>query len=111
MATIFIYLYSQHVLPQCKCVLSCCVNCPNVDITSQESDKHHSNTCPKIRFHVLKMLLFYTAHVRHTLDEKYILCCTVPLTVTTAEIYTIKELVMMEKYISGFYISLHILVI
>ena len=35
MATMCAYPTSQHVLPQCKCVLRCCYNLPFIDLTYQ----------------------------------------------------------------------------
>ena len=36
MATMCTYPPSQHALPNCKCVLHFCYNCPYIDITVQE---------------------------------------------------------------------------
>ena len=52
MATICVYPLTQHELPHWKSVLSCCVDVTYIDIPSQESSEHHSNTCTTIIFHV-----------------------------------------------------------
>ena len=54
MAKMCTYPPYQHALPHWKCVLNFCENCPRISITSQELDKNHSKTCPKIMFLYIK---------------------------------------------------------
>ena len=51
----------------------CCiffVNCTCIVIPSQEWYKHHSNTCPTIRFNVKKLVSLCAVHVRHKPEKK-----------------------------------------
>ena len=36
-----VHLTSDHVLPQCKCVLRCCADCLCINIPDQETTKKH----------------------------------------------------------------------
>ena len=70
MATICTYPPPQHALPQWKCLLHCCSQCPRIDLLSQELDKHLSNTCPKILFCVYNLAAHYIVHGRRQLNKK-----------------------------------------
>ena len=39
-ATMCTYPQSEHALPQWKCVLRCCADCPSSNITDQETTKN-----------------------------------------------------------------------
>ena len=110
MATMFSYTPSQHVLPHWKCVLHCCSNCPRIDLTDQESDRHHSNASPSIIFHIYHLIARCTVHGRRPLDERKNdrLCFQDLATVTPEKLYTRKKIVMMETYIADFHTSFYI---
>ena len=74
MATISTYPPSQHVLPRQKFLLRCCENCPCIAIPSQESDNNHSNTCPKIRFCVYKIVSWCKFHDQHAYHIEHVCC-------------------------------------
>ena len=96
--------------PPCKCVLRCCSNFTRIDLPDQESDKHYSNVSPSICFHIYHFIARCKVHGRRPLDEKknFHLCLQDPVTVSPEKLYTRKELVMMETYISGFHKSFYI---
>ena len=68
MATLCSYPPYQHALPQWKCVLLCCYNCPRIHLPEQESDRHHSKAAPSIRFHVYHLIALCKVHGRPPLD-------------------------------------------
>ena len=79
------YVHIHHTnmnLTQLKCVLRYCTNCPCIDITGQESDRHNSNTSTSICFNIYHLI--------------------------KTKIYTRKELVMMETSIADFHKSFYI---
>ena len=100
----------QHALSHWKCVLVCCSNLPHIDILDQYSDRRNSNASPSINFHFYHLIARCTVRERQPLDEKKIcsLCLQDLDNVTHAKIYTRKELVMMETYISDFHKSFYI---
>ena len=51
-ATMCTYPQSDHALPNWKCVLWCCANCPYINLPDQETNKKHKETAPSIRFHI-----------------------------------------------------------
>ena len=110
MSAMCAYPPSQHALPNWKCVLRCFYILLRIDITYQESDNHYSNSYPSIRFHIYHLIARCTVHGRRPLDEKkhLRLCFQDPDTVTPANLYTRKELAMMEKYITDFHTSFYI---
>ena len=101
---------SQHAFPHFKCVLHFCYNFPRIDIPDQESDRHHSNASPPIRFRIYHLIAGFKVHVSCPLDERGIfrLCFQGPDTVTPAKLYTIKYIVMMETPIADFHTSFYI---
>ena len=102
------YPPSQHAFSPWKYVLCCCAKCPRIDLPSQESDKHHSNSCPTIGFHVYYVIACCTVHGICPLDEnKFVSFFSVPSSVTNAKLYTRKELVLMETSLAEFQKNLH----
>ena len=71
---------------------------------NQEFQNNTQNMCPKIRFHVFKIFSYFTLHVRCTFEEKLRLelCSTVQPEKENAKVYSQKEIVLMETYISDF---------
>ena len=71
------------------------------------SNKHHSNTCHTICFHVCNPFACCSVHGRRQLDERkhsrLCLCDTDHL--SPSKLYTRKELVIMETYIDEFHTS------
>ena len=55
-ATICAYPQSDHALPQCKCLLRCCADCPCINISYQETDNQNSDTTPSIIFHIYHII-------------------------------------------------------
>ena len=45
-ATMCTYPQSDHALPNFKCALWCCTDCPCINISDQETDKKHEETTP-----------------------------------------------------------------
>ena len=52
MDTMCAYLSTQHGLQHWKFVLLYCADISSIDLSIQESDRHHSNTYPSIHFHI-----------------------------------------------------------
>ena len=79
-------------LPHWKCVLTCCAQCPRIDLPSPESDKHNSNVTPIILFHVYKHISRCTVHVRCPFNEKKqcLLCEAYTDEIDTVKLYTRK---------------------
>ena len=92
------YSSSKYVLPHWKCVLQWCAQFQWIDITSPESDYHNSNVSPIIRFNVYQHSVCCTVHVRRPFNEnkQCQLCEASTDSIVTTELYTRKELVMME---------------
>ena len=91
-------------------MLYCYSNCPFIDITDQESDRHHSNVSHSIIFHIYHLISRCTAHGRLPPDEKKscCLCSQYPSTVTPSKQYTRKDLVMMDISTADFNTSFYI---
>ena len=104
MVTMRPFTYVHHVLYNWKCVLRCCDKCTNIVIPSQESNGDTTITCPTINFNVCRNISFYTLNVRRTYKEQTIcsMCSTVPMADTAKKLYTRKELVSLETYITEF---------
>ena len=109
-ATMCEYPPYQHGFPHWKCVLYCCANYPCIDIPVQELDRHQYNTSPSIIFHIYHLILRCAVHRRRSLDENKICCWCLQDTasVSHVKLYTRKELVIMEKYISDFHTSFYV---
>ena len=104
-ATMCTYPQSEHALPDWKCVLRCCADCPCINIPDQKTTKNHDETTPSIRFHIYHIVGRCTAHGRIPLKDKKMcyMCEQESLAEKYTKIYTRKELVMMETTISDFH--------
>ena len=109
-ATMCAYSQSYHALPNCKCVLLCCAKCPIITITDQETDDQYPDTSPSIRFNIYHIIARCTQHDRLPLTDRKNCrnCQQNTASGQLTEIYTRKELVMMETTISDFHTSLYI---
>ena len=109
-ATMCAYPQSDHTLPQLKCVLWCCTNCPCINHTNQEIYDQHTETTPSIRLHIYHIIWQCTDHGIITLKDKTIFYIWKQESSSdeSKNIYTRKESVMMETAISGFHISFYI---
>ena len=95
------YPTSKYALPHWKCVLSCCAQCPRVDLPTTESDDNNSNFISFIRFHVYQRIARCTVHVRWPFNEKEQchLCEAYTYVIVTAKVYTRKELEIMYSIV------------
>ena len=109
-ATMCTYPPSQHALPHWKCVFHCFEQCPYIDIPGQESDNHHSNTCPTIHFHFYNMVSLCTLHGKCPLDKNKFchLFLIVSASVINSKLYIRKYIGLMETSISDFHTSFYI---
>ena len=100
-----IYPQSDHALPHCKFVYWCCSDCPCINIPDQETTKKHEETTPSIRFHIYHIIGCCTTHGRISLKDKNIcyMCKQESLPDKSTNVYTRKELVMMDITISDFH--------
>ena len=101
------YSQSYHALPHWKCVLKCCAQCPSINFPDQETDNKHTNPSPSIRFPVYHLIASCTKQGRILLTDK-IICREYQQDTTSVhstQIYTGKELVMMETTMSNFHTS------
>ena len=98
------YPQPDHALPQWKCVMQCCAKCPSIRLPDQETDYQYSGTSPSIRFHIYHIIENCSTHRRLPLNDKKIVANfnRILLQNNPQNIYTIKELVMMETNISDF---------
>ena len=106
-ATMCAYSQSDNALPHWKCLFRCCAQCPIINITGQETDDKHPNPSPSIRFHIYHMIAQCTKHGRLTLTDKKSCrkCQQDTASRKSTEIYTRKDLGMMETTISNFHTS------
>ena len=83
----------------------CCAKCPSVNIPDQETDDQYSDTSTSIRFHIYHLIA-----VRLTINANEIChkCKQDSDSEQSKNVYTRKELVMMETTISNFQTSLYI---
>ena len=88
-----------------KCALLCCDKCPIIIIISQEANKYTTNTCPTIRFHVYLNVSCCTLHGRRPYKQrtKRSMCSTVPRSDMSENVYTRKQMVLLETTIIEFY--------
>ena len=109
-ATICTYTQSDHSLPHCKCVLVCYSDCPYINLPDQETDNHYSETTPSIRYHIYHIIGSCTAYGIIILKYNKIcyMCKQESSPDKSENIYTRKELVMMETKISEFHTSFYI---
>ena len=93
--------------------MRCCAQFPRIDTASQKSDKNNSNTYPKISFNLYKLVLHCKMHGRFPINEnkKYRLGLSVTGSVPNSNIYTRKNLLIMETSISDFHTSFYIAII
>ena len=91
-------------------MLRCCNKCPRINLPDQETDDQYSNTSPSIIFHIYHLFARFTTHGRLPLTNKKIChnCKQDTVSEQSTEVYTRKELVMMEKNISNFHTSFYI---
>ena len=109
-AAICTYSQYAYALPHWKCVLRFCYKCPFINLPEQETDNQYSETKPSIRFHIYHIIGSCTAHGRIPLKER-ISCYTCKqesLPDQSTNIYTRKELFMMETTIYDFHTSFYI---
>ena len=98
---------TKHTLSHCKYVLIFCAECPNINITNQETDDKHLNTSPSFCFHIFHLIARCTKHGRFPLTNKKS-CCECQQDTASRQptkICTTKELVMTETTIYDFYSS------
>ena len=95
------YSQSDHELRHWKYVLRCCAKCPSINLPDQETYDKHPNTSPSIIFHIYHLIVRCTKHGRIPLtDKKSCRKCQQDTTSGQSKnIYTIKELVMMDTTI------------
>ena len=109
-ATICTCPQSEHALPHWKCVLRYFSDCPCINLPDHKTNKKHEETTPSIRFHIYHIIGRCTACGRITSKEKKICytCEQESLPDKSKNIYTRKELVMMETKVSDFHTSFYI---
>ena len=49
-STMCIYPQSDHALPYCKCLLSCCADCTCINIPDQDTNKNMTKKHPQLGF-------------------------------------------------------------
>ena len=103
-STMCAYSQSYHSLPHCKFVLRCCARCPSINLPDQETDDQYPDTSPSICLHVYHLIVRCTKHGKPPLTDNKMCrkCQQDTASRQSTEIYTIKELVMMETTISNF---------
>ena len=69
-AKICSYPKSDHALPHWKCVFQCCVKCPSVNITDQETYDHYTYTSPENSFHIYHIIARCSTHGKFPLNDK-----------------------------------------
>ena len=109
-ATMCAYPQSDHALPHWKCVLRCCAKCTCINIPDQETYNQYSDTTPSIRFHIYHIIALCTYHVIIPLKDKniYRKCKQESSTEKSKNIYTRKQLVIIEATIYVFLTSFYI---
>ena len=104
------YSQSYHALPHWKCVWRCCSKFPRINLPEQETDDQYTETIPSIRFCIYHLITRCIKNGRlpltdnkscHKFRHDYD-------SVQYTDIYTRKELVMMETTISNFHTSFYI---
>ena len=94
-------------------MLRCFEQCPHIDFLYQELNNFHTTTFPTIYFHVYNVITRCTMHVPQPLEDKkqYRLCSDYLEDVSSSNLYSRKELIIMESYISKFHQNYYIPVI
>ena len=90
--------------------MRCCDQCPSINITDQETDDKNPNPSPSISFHIYYLIERCTKHGGLMLTDNKS-CCECQhdtVSVQSTKIYTIKELLRMEKTFSNFHTSFFI---
>ena len=106
-ATMCAYSQSDHALPHWKCVFWHCTKYPSINIPDQETYDQYPDTSTSIRFHIYHLIARCTKQGRIPLTDKRI-CREYQQDTTSVhstQIYTGKELVMMETTMSNFHTS------
>ena len=105
MTTTCVYPSLKYELPHWKCVLHCCVQYPQIDLPSSESDQHHSNVSPTIRFHVYQHISRCTVYGRqHFNKKKQCQCCEDSTdSFVSAKLHKGEDFVIMEASIVEFH--------
>ena len=103
-ATICAYPQSSHALPYCKFALRCCSDFPCINIPDQETYNQYSDTTSPIMFQICHIISRCTEYGRITLKDNKIchICKQESSSEKSKNIYTRKELVMMETTIYFF---------
>ena len=70
MATMCEYPPSKYALQHWKCILSCCVQFPQMDTPSTKSDKQNSNVIPTMNVHIYQHISHCNVHGRIPFNEK-----------------------------------------
>ena len=72
--------------------MSCCAQCPHIDLPSPESYQNNYNVIPEIYFYVYNLITGYTVHVRRPPNEKKQckLCEYSSDTIVTVKFYSMK---------------------
>ena len=104
------YPSSKYVLPYWKYVLSYCAYCPRIYLPSTESDQHKSNFTRTMRCNVYQHITCCTVRGRRPFNEnkECQLCESSTDAIVTTNIYTGKELVVIESSIVGFHRDFYI---
>ena len=109
-ATRCAYSQSYHELPHWKCLLRCCDKCTSINITDQETDDQYPGNSPSISFHIYHIIARCTKHGRLPLNDKKNCrkCQQDTDSGQPTQIYTRRELVMMETTIYNYHASFYI---
>ena len=113
MESMFPYNSEHNAMNHWKCVLRCCDKCPSMVIPNQEANRDTPHTYPKIHFHVYINVSHCTMHGIHPNGENTTCCMfsTVASADTTEKIYTQKDIVLLQKYITESHKKFYILAI
>ena len=84
-----------------ECVLLCCDKCPSMAIPSKEANIETPHTCPTICFRVYINVSQCTLRDRRPNKEHttFIMWFIVPISDTTTQLYTHKDVVLLETSI------------
>ena len=98
------------MLPHWKFVLRCCAKFPGINLPDQETGDWYPDTSPSIRFHIYHLIANCKKHGRLPLTGKIVFrkCKQDTASEQSTNIYTRKELVMMDTTVSNFHTSFYI---
>ena len=87
--------------------MRCCAQCTSINIPDKEKYDKNPNPSPSIRFHIYHLIACCTKHDRLLLTDRKSCrkCQHDTASVQSTNIYTRKELVIMETTISNFHTS------